>query len=86
MATINENAYVLGGEGHYGFWNQEEPNQLKFTVNTYERTQSWGKKMEMKKNERFRQIKSEKECNQTIKTKEITVGLVMMNQKLEGGF
>ena len=39
---IMETAYVLGGDGHYGFWNQKEPNQLTVYRNhEYERTQVW---------------------------------------------
>ena len=40
-----QSAYVLGGEGHYGFWNEEEPNQLKiYRGYEYERTQTWVRK------------------------------------------
>ena len=39
---IMETAYVFGGDGHYGFWNQKEPNQLTVYRNhEYERTQVW---------------------------------------------
>ena len=42
---LMKTAYVLGGEGHYGFWNQEEPNQLKiYRGYEYERTQTWVRK------------------------------------------
>lgn len=38
-------AYVLGGEGHYGFWEQSNPNQLEiYRENEYERTQTWKRK------------------------------------------
>ena len=37
-------AYVLGGEGHYGSWRQEEPNELQiYRNNVYEETQVWNK-------------------------------------------
>ena len=37
-------AYVLGGEGHYGSWSQEEPNELQiYRNNVYEETQVWNK-------------------------------------------
>ena len=42
---LMETAYVLGGIGHYGFWNQQEPTQLQIFVNhDYEETQVWNKK------------------------------------------
>ena len=42
---LMETAYVLGGVGHYGFWNQQEPTQLQIYVNhEYEETQVWNKK------------------------------------------
>jgi len=35
-------AYVLGGEGHYGYWSQETPNELQiYTDNKYKETQVW---------------------------------------------
>lgn len=30
---LMETAYVLGGEGHYGHWNQDEPRQLEIYQN-----------------------------------------------------
>lgn len=40
-----EYAYVLGGEGHYGFWTQTRPQQLDIYRNgEEERTQTWKKK------------------------------------------
>ena len=37
-------AYVLGGEGHYGSWSQEEPNELQiYRNNVYKETQVWNK-------------------------------------------
>ena len=37
-----QTAYVLGGVGHYGFWENTKPNQLDIWVNNdYERTQTW---------------------------------------------
>jgi len=42
-----ECAYVLGGEGHYGFWNQKEPQQLEIYRNfESEKIQTWNKKEE----------------------------------------
>jgi len=39
---LMETAYVLGGEGHYGFWNKEKPRQLQvFRNHEIERTQVW---------------------------------------------
>ena len=44
---LMQTAYVLGGDGHYGFWNQEEPNQLTVYRNhEYERTQEWKRRGE----------------------------------------
>jgi len=37
-----ETAYVLGGEGHYGFWTVNSPNQLEiYESNSHTRTQTW---------------------------------------------
>lgn len=37
-------AYVLGGEDHYGFWEQDKPTQLEIWNNgDIVRTQNWGK-------------------------------------------
>lgn len=37
-----ETAYVLGGEGHYGFWTVNSPNQLDiYESNSHTRTQTW---------------------------------------------
>ena len=42
---LMQTAYVLGGDGHYGYWSQEEPNQLRiYRDYEYERTQTWTKK------------------------------------------
>ena len=42
--TQMKEAYVLGGEGHYGYWSQEESNELQiYTDNKYEETQVWNK-------------------------------------------
>jgi hypothetical protein len=39
---LMQTAYVLGGVGHYGFWENTKPNQLDIWVNNdYERTQTW---------------------------------------------
>ncbi len=39
---LMKTAHVLGGDGHYGSWFQEEPNQLKIYRDfEYERTQVW---------------------------------------------
>lgn len=41
---LMETAYVLGGIGHYGFWNNESPSQLDiYRENEFERTQTWMK-------------------------------------------
>tara|TARA_R100001463_G_scaffold16159_7_gene42018 strand:+ start:274 stop:876 length:603 start_codon:yes stop_codon:yes gene_type:complete len=43
--VMMETAYVLGGEGHYGFWSQREPQQLEIYVNNVEKEiQTWKKK------------------------------------------
>ena len=43
--TNMECAYVLGGEGHYGFWSQTRPQQLDiYRNNEEERIQTWKKK------------------------------------------
>lgn len=40
---IMETAYVLGGEGHYGFWSQKEPEQLEIYKNNKSfEIQTWG--------------------------------------------
>ncbi len=40
-----ETAYVLGGIGHYGFWEQSNPQILDIYVNNeLERTQGWERK------------------------------------------
>ena len=42
-----ETAYVLGGIGHYGFWEQGNPTQLEiYRHNRLERTQTWKQKGE----------------------------------------
>lgn len=39
---LMKTAHVLGGDGHYGSWFQEEPNQLKiYRDYEYDRTQVW---------------------------------------------
>ena len=39
---LMEQAYVLGGEGHYGFWEQRRPNELDVYVeNSLDYTQIW---------------------------------------------
>jgi len=39
---LMETAYVLGGKGHYGFWENDKPKQLDIYVNhDLERTQTW---------------------------------------------
>tara|TARA_R100001510_G_scaffold47146_1_gene44337 strand:+ start:1858 stop:2475 length:618 start_codon:yes stop_codon:yes gene_type:complete len=39
---LMEMAYVLGGKGHYGFWENRKPKQLDIYVNhELERTQTW---------------------------------------------
>ena len=44
---IMESAYVLGGEGHFGFWTQTEPNALTIYVeNEINSTQIWGSEEE----------------------------------------
>jgi len=41
--TNMECAYVLGGEGHYGFWKNTAPKQLAiYRESQFERVQSWG--------------------------------------------
>jgi len=40
--SLMETAYVLGGKGHYGFWENDKPKQLDIYVNNeLERTQTW---------------------------------------------
>lgn len=40
---IMETAWVLGGQGHYGYWSQNEPKQLKiFRNHKVEEIQAWG--------------------------------------------
>ena len=40
---IMETAWVLGGQGHYGFWAQKNPKQLRIYRNhKHEETQTWG--------------------------------------------
>ena len=42
-----ETAYVLGGIGHYGFWEQSNPQQLDiYRDNQLERTQTWKRRGE----------------------------------------
>ena len=42
-----ETAYVLGGNGHYGFWERTRPQQLDiYRDNKLERTQTWERKGE----------------------------------------
>jgi|TARA_B100000085_G_scaffold138754_1_gene126482 proteasome lid subunit RPN8/RPN11 len=42
---LMKTAYVLGGDGHYGSWNQKEPYLLDIYRNhEYERTQVWVRK------------------------------------------
>tara|TARA_R110002012_G_scaffold3177_1_gene14835 strand:- start:2224 stop:2763 length:540 start_codon:yes stop_codon:yes gene_type:complete len=42
---LMKEAYVLGGEGHYGYWSQEAPTKLEiFHNNLYEETQVWNRK------------------------------------------
>ena len=42
---LMQSAYVLGGDGHYGEWNQKQPNKLHIWDNyEYKRTQTWTKK------------------------------------------
>jgi len=44
---LMKEAYVLGGEGHYGYWNQEMPTELQiYHSNQYEETQVWNRKGE----------------------------------------
>ena len=39
---LMETAYVLGGKGHYGFWNNRMPKELDIYVNhELDRTQTW---------------------------------------------
>tara|TARA_R100000152_G_C6641309_1_gene85789 strand:- start:67 stop:600 length:534 start_codon:yes stop_codon:yes gene_type:complete len=41
---IMECAYVIGGIGHYGFWEQDNPNQLEITLdNKFHKIQKWDK-------------------------------------------
>ena len=41
---LMKEAYVLGGIGHYGYWSQEESNELQIYIdNKYEETQVWSK-------------------------------------------
>tara|TARA_R110001592_G_scaffold43687_5_gene141316 strand:- start:5405 stop:6001 length:597 start_codon:yes stop_codon:yes gene_type:complete len=40
---IMEQAYVLGGEGHYGFWEQSRPEELDvYNEGSLDYTQRWG--------------------------------------------
>tara|TARA_R110002033_G_scaffold7700_7_gene27670 strand:+ start:41 stop:586 length:546 start_codon:yes stop_codon:yes gene_type:complete len=40
--NLMETAYVLGGDGHYGFWEQGKPNELEITTShKYFTTQEW---------------------------------------------
>jgi len=42
---LMKEAYVLGGEGHYGYWSQEAPTELQIYHNhQYEETQVWNRK------------------------------------------
>ena len=42
-----ECAYVLGGEGHYGYWSNDRPKELDvFVHNILDYTQEWGTKEE----------------------------------------
>ena len=44
---LMKEAYVLGGEGHYGYWSQETPNELQiYHNNQYEETQVWNTRRE----------------------------------------
>ena len=44
---LMECAYVLAGDGHYGYWEQDNPNQLEILRNyRVERIQTWGKESE----------------------------------------
>ena len=44
---LMKEAYVLGGIGHYGYWSQEESNELQiYTDNKYEETQVWNRRSE----------------------------------------
>jgi len=44
---LMKTAHVLGGDGHYGSWFQEEPNQLKiYRDYEYDRTQVWNRRSE----------------------------------------
>ena len=45
--SLMECAYVIGGDGHYGYWEQETPNQLEILRNyRVERIQTWGREEE----------------------------------------
>tara|TARA_R100001463_G_scaffold20843_6_gene50619 strand:- start:10357 stop:10944 length:588 start_codon:yes stop_codon:yes gene_type:complete len=45
--SLMECAYVIGGDGHYGYWEQETPNQLEILRNyQVERIQTWGSEEE----------------------------------------
>ncbi len=40
---VMEQAYVLGGEGHYGFWEQSRPEELDvYNEGSLDYTQRWG--------------------------------------------
>mgnify|MGYP003627715594 CR=1 FL=1 len=42
-----ESAYVIGGIGHYGFWEQSKPQELEICRdNKFERTQTWERRGE----------------------------------------
>lgn len=44
---LMECAYVLAGDGHYGYWEQDNPNQLEILRDyRVERIQTWGKESE----------------------------------------
>lgn len=43
--VMMETAYVLGGEGHYGFWSQKDPQQLRiYRNNVVNEIQTWKRK------------------------------------------
>ena len=44
---LMKEAYVLGGEGHYGYWTNETPTSLDiYHNNVYEETQVWNRRSE----------------------------------------
>ncbi len=44
---LMKEAYVLGGEGHYGYWTNEKPTSLDiYHNNVYEETQVWNRRSE----------------------------------------